>query len=77
MKHLVLAMISAYRQYISPLTPPSCRFYPSCSAYAYDAISRFGLGKGGLLALKRCGKCHPFHGQKTVIVDPVPEKEEK
>lgn len=75
MKTLVLTLISAYRKYISPLTPPACRFYPTCSAYAYEAIDRFGLWKGMGLALKRCSKCHPFHKEKTVVVDLVPENE--
>ncbi len=74
MKKLVLNMILAYQRHISPLKPPSCRFHPSCSAYSYEAISRFGLRKGGILAGKRLLKCHPFYKQNTMVCDPVPER---
>ena len=63
-------MIRAYRRYISPLLGRHCRFYPSCSAYAYEAIARHGLGRGGLLAVKRVLRCHPFHPGG---VDKVPD----
>ncbi len=61
MKKLFLAMITFYRRFLSPLKPPSCRFMPTCSQYAYEAISKYGAVKGGFLALKRIIKCHPFH----------------
>ena len=61
MKKLFLALIRFYRRNISPLTPPSCRFTPTCSAYAYEAIEKYGALKGGFLALKRILRCHPFH----------------
>ena len=61
MKRLFLALIKFYRAHISPLTPPSCRFVPTCSQYALEAIEKYGAFKGGLLALKRIAKCHPFH----------------
>jgi len=61
MKKIVLYFISIYRNAISPLFPPSCRFYPSCSTYAYEAIEKYGVIKGGYLSLKRLLKCHPFH----------------
>lgn len=69
MKHLLLAMIRFYQQAISPLKPPSCRFYPTCSSYAIEAIGRFGALKGGWLTVKRLSKCHPFHEGGF---DPVP-----
>ena len=70
MKKLLLAMISFYRRSISPLTPPSCRFTPTCSAYAQEAITKYGAAKGGFLALKRLCRCHPFY--KGDPYDPVP-----
>lgn len=70
MKRIMLALIRFYRNKISPCTPPSCRFTPTCSAYAYEAISKYGAGKGGWLALKRLLRCHPFY--KGDPYDPVP-----
>jgi putative membrane protein insertion efficiency factor len=64
-----LALIRFYRQAISPLTPPSCRFSPSCSAYAQEAVERYGAAKGGWMALRRIFRCHPFGGKGY---DPVP-----
>lgn len=61
MKRLVIFFIIIYRKFISPLMPPSCRFYPTCSQYAIEAISRYGVIKGGWLSVKRLMKCHPFH----------------
>lgn len=72
MKRLMLWLIDFYRKGISPLTPPSCRFIPTCSEYAMQAIERYGALKGGWLALRRLLKCHPFHRQKTIEYDPVP-----
>lgn len=74
MKHLFLALIRFYQKSISPLFPARCRFYPTCSAYAFTAIERFGIWKGGWLALRRILKCHPFHPGGY---DPVPEKIER
>jgi putative membrane protein insertion efficiency factor len=67
---IALKLIEIYQRYLSPLTPPSCRFYPTCSHYTYGAISRFGLIQGIRLGLKRLCKCHPFHPGGY---DPVPE----
>ena len=72
MKKLLLALIRFYRRNISPLTPPCCRFIPTCSEYALEAIQKYGALKGGWLALKRLCKCHPFHRQTSIEYDPVP-----
>lgn len=61
MKYVIISLIKMYQHFLSPLFPSSCRFYPTCSAYAIEAISRYGLAKGGLKALLRVAKCHPFH----------------
>lgn len=72
MKALLLWCIRFYQKNISPARPPCCRFIPTCSQYALEAIGKYGAGKGGLLALKRLLKCHPLHRQKTIEYDPVP-----
>ena len=69
MKYLVLHLIRFYQKLISPLLPSSCRFHPSCSHYGYQAIKKYGVLKGGWLAIKRIGRCHPFHPGGY---DPVP-----
>nr|WP_217635525.1 membrane protein insertion efficiency factor YidD [Aidingimonas halophila] len=66
----LIALIRGYQYLISPLLGPRCRFWPSCSQYAVEAIQSFGPVKGGWLALKRVGKCHPWHPGG---IDPVPE----
>lgn len=63
--------IRFYQLVISPLLPPACRFEPTCSAYAAEAITRFGIFHGGLLAIRRLARCHPWGGSGY---DPVPEK---
>ncbi len=60
-KQILLYLISFYRKWISPLKKPCCRFSPTCSQYAIEAISRYGPLKGSFKALKRILKCHPFH----------------
>lgn len=72
MKQLLLALIRFYRREISPLHPPCCRFIPTCSAYALEAVEKYGALKGGWLALRRLLRCHPFHKQKSIQYDPVP-----
>ena len=70
MKKLFLALIRFYQRSISPCKPPCCRFIPTCSQYAYEAITKYGAIKGGALALWRLLRCNPFnHGD---IYDPVP-----
>ncbi|MBR2430786.1 membrane protein insertion efficiency factor YidD [bacterium] len=68
LKKLVLFLIKIYQK-ISSLTPPRCRFYPTCSEYTKQAIIKYGLLKGGLLGIKRICKCHPFNDGGY---DPVP-----
>jgi putative membrane protein insertion efficiency factor len=70
-KTLLLLLIRFYQLCISPLLGPKCRFYPSCSSYAMEAIQVHGAAKGGWLATRRLCKCHPFHPGGF---DPVPEK---
>ena len=64
-----LGLIRFYRKGVSPLLPPSCRYTPTCSQYADEAIRRYGLPRGGWLALRRLARCHPFGGHGH---DPVP-----
>ena len=66
---LALLIIALYRKAISPLLPPACRFYPSCSDYAREAIGRHGAVRGTWLATKRVARCHPYHPGGF---DPVP-----
>ncbi|MDR0269689.1 membrane protein insertion efficiency factor YidD [Paenibacillus sp.] len=73
-RRMVQGPIHFYRKYISPLKPPTCRFYPTCSAYALEAIEVHGALKGSLLAAKRIAKCQPFHPGG---LDPVPPRKEK
>ncbi len=74
MKTFLVFLLKSYKRYISPLVPPACRFQPTCSEYAAEAISAHGTLKGSRLALVRLLKCHPFHPGGF---DPVPEKEKK
>ena len=71
MKRIVIWLIKCYQRGISPLKPPCCRFVPTCSQYAVEAVQRFGVIKGGFLSLRRIMKCHPLHEGGY---DPVPEK---
>ena len=67
----VIGAIVLYQRFVSPMRPPTCRYYPSCSAYAVTALRRFGPVKGTWLALKRLGRCHPW---TPGGVDHVPER---
>ena len=58
---LLIGLISGYRRFVSPVLGPRCRFYPSCSAYALEAIRVHGAGRGSWLAVRRLSRCHPFH----------------
>ena len=69
MRHVLKILIRAYQLVLSPLLGPRCRFTPTCSEYAMTAITRFGTVRGGWLALRRIGRCHPLHPGGH---DPVP-----
>jgi putative membrane protein insertion efficiency factor len=68
---LTIGLIWLYQRLISPILPASCRFYPSCSQYAKEAVDHHGFMKGSIYTVKRIGKCHPFHPGG---LDPVPGK---
>lgn len=69
MKRVAMVMIRLYQRTLGRLLPPSCRFVPSCSAYSYQAIEKYGLLEGGWLAIRRIGRCHPLNPGGY---DPVP-----
>lgn len=69
MTRFLLLVIRGYQRFVSPYLPPTCRFYPSCSAYATDAVARYGPWRGGYLAVRRLLRCHPLHPGGY---DPVP-----
>lgn len=73
---LALSMIRIYRRLISPLKPPVCRFYPTCSEYGLVAIQRHGFWLGGWYTVKRIAKCHPFHPGGIDHVPPKQKEEE-
>jgi uncharacterized protein len=66
---MAIAVVRAYQLFLSPLLPAACRYTPTCSAYAVEALERYGLVRGGWMALKRIGRCHPFRPGGS---DPVP-----
>lgn len=70
MKRIVLAVLRVYQVMVSPYLPPRCRFYPTCSRYAFEAIERYGVMRGGLMAVCRIVRCHPF---SSGGYDPVPD----
>lgn len=72
MKRILIGLIRFYQKAISPMRPPCCRFIPTCSAYALEAVEKYGALKGGLLAVRRILRCNPFHRQKSIEYDPVP-----
>ena len=61
MKYILIFLVKVYRLCVSPLVLPCCRFYPTCSAYAIEALQKYGAVKGSVLAVKRILKCHPLH----------------
>ena len=69
MKRMLMAMVRFYRAAVSPLRPPCCRFYPTCSQYALEALEKYGALKGGYLSVRRVLRCNPFHKGGY---DPVP-----
>ena len=68
---VLIAMLSAYKRYLSPLLPPACRFHPTCSEYMAEALRVHGLGRGLWLGARRLGRCHPWHPGGF---DPVPPR---
>jgi len=74
MKRIFLGIIFIYQKFISPLFPPNCRYHPSCSCYAKEAIEVHGAFKGGLLGAWRIMRCNPWGGMGY---DPVPERKDK
>ncbi len=72
MKKLFIGIVKFYRKNISPLRQPCCRYIPTCSAYALEALEKYGALKGSWLAFKRIMKCHPFHVGEYNPYDPVP-----
>ena len=71
-RKLIITLLRAYRYCISPLFPPACRFWPSCSMYAIEAVEKHGTAQGLWLSTKRLGRCHPWHPGG---VDTVPDAE--
>ena len=69
MKRIFIRLVKVYQAYISPLSPPSCRFTPTCSNYTLEALEKYGVIKGSCLSIKRILKCHPFGSSGY---DPVP-----
>ena len=69
MRKIFIGLIRIYQYAISPYLPPSCRYTPTCSSYSVEAINRFGIFRGGWMALRRVGRCHPWH---EAGYDPVP-----
>lgn len=65
----VAFLLVAYKRFVSPLLPPACRFTPTCSEYAREAVLKYGLFRGSALSVRRLSRCHPFH---TGGFDPVP-----
>ena len=72
MKKLLIKLVRLYQKYISPLRPACCRYIPTCSQYAVEALEKYGALKGSWRALKRFSRCHPFHLGEHDFYDPVP-----
>jgi putative membrane protein insertion efficiency factor len=60
-QRLILLLLRAYKRWVSPLLPPACRFQPTCSEYAFEAVRRYGAARGSWMALKRLARCHPWN----------------
>lgn len=73
MRLILIALIKVYRYTISPYLAPSCRYTPTCSSYAIEAVERFGVFRGSWMALRRISRCHPWH---EAGYDPVPDNNE-
>jgi putative membrane protein insertion efficiency factor len=71
MARLLVLLVRFYQRFIGPGLPASCRFHPSCSCYAVEALERHGAARGGWLTIRRLGRCHPFHPGG---IDPVPDR---
>lgn len=69
MRFLLLAVLRGYKRFLSPLVPPACRFEPTCSMYAMNAVEKYGAARGSWMAFRRLMRCHPFHAGGF---DPVP-----
>ncbi|MCB0264969.1 MAG: membrane protein insertion efficiency factor YidD [Calditrichaeota bacterium] len=70
MKYVLIGLVKFYQLFISPFFPPTCRFYPTCSQYALEALREHGAWKGSWLAIRRISKCHPFHEGGVDLVPP-------
>lgn len=73
-RRLLVLLVKLYQRLLSPLLPPACRFYPSCSTYAVQALERHGALRGSWLAARRLGRCHPFHPGGVDLVPEVTRK---
>ena len=69
MRWIFVLLVRAYQMLVSPLFPPACRYYPSCSNYAIEALEKYGAWRGGWMAVRRIARCHPF---RPGGFDPVP-----
>ena len=73
MSRILVALVRGYQRFVSPMLPPRCRFLPTCSQYAAEAVERHGAARGSWLALRRVARCHPFHpGGHDPVPDPAP-----